>query len=52
MPQLPNRVQLQPALILFGIDGEHPTGTDHQMIEVGPAAGEGQVVQDRPPVPL
>jgi hypothetical protein len=52
MPQLPNRVQLQPASILFGVDHEHATGPDHQMINVGAAAGDGQVVQDRPPLPL
>jgi hypothetical protein len=44
MPRLPNCVELQPAPILLGIDGEHPAGTDHQMIEVGLAAGDGQVV--------
>src|SRR5215211_6774961 len=40
------------ATILLGVDDEHPTGADHQVVEVGPAAGDGQVVQDRPAVPL
>jgi hypothetical protein len=34
------------------VDHEHPTGPDHRVVEVGAAAGEGQVVQDRPPAPL
>jgi hypothetical protein len=52
MPQLPRRVELQSATILLGVDHEHPTGPDCQMINVGAAARDGQVVQDRPPVPL
>jgi hypothetical protein len=52
MPQLPGRVELEAAPILLGVDHEHPTGPDHQMIEVGPAARDGQVMQDRPPAPL
>jgi hypothetical protein len=48
MPQSPCRVYRKAASILFGVDGEHPTGPDHQMIEVGAAAGDGQVMQDRP----
>jgi hypothetical protein len=51
MPQPPRRVKLEAAAVLFGVDHEHPTGADHQMVEVGPAARDGQVVQDRPPVP-
>ena len=52
MPQPPRRVELEAASILLGIDDEHPAGADHQVVEVGPAAGDGQVVQDRPPLPL
>ena len=52
MPQPPGRVELQAAAILLGVDHEHPTGADHQVVDVGPAARDGQVVQDRPPVPL
>jgi hypothetical protein len=52
MPQPPGRVELEPAAILLGVDHEHPTRTDDQVLEVGSATGEGQVVQDRPPVPL
>jgi hypothetical protein len=52
MPQPPGRVELEPAPILLGVDHEYPTRTDDQVVEVGAATGEGQVVQDRPPVPL
>ena len=52
MPQPPGRVELEPAAVLLGVDHEHPTGPDHQMINVGLAAGEGQVMQDGPPVSL
>jgi hypothetical protein len=48
MPQLPNGVELQPAPTLLGVDHEHSTGADHQVIKVGCRAGDGQVVQDRP----
>jgi hypothetical protein len=51
MPEPPGWVELEPAAILLGVDHEHPTGADHQVIEVGLAARDGQVVQDRPPVP-
>jgi hypothetical protein len=46
------RVEPEPAAILLGVDHEHSTGADHQMVDVGLATGDGQVVQDRPPVPL
>jgi hypothetical protein len=52
VPQPPRRVELEAASVLLGVDHEHPTGADHQVVEVGRAAGDGQVVQDRPPVPL
>ena len=52
MPQPPRRVELQPTPILLGVNHEHPTGTDHQVINVGLAPGDGQVMQDRPAVPL
>ncbi len=52
MPQPPNGVELQPAAILLGVDHEHPTGADHQVIKVGGRALDGQVVQDRPPLSL
>jgi hypothetical protein len=32
--------------ILLGVDHEHSTGANHQMGRVGPAAWDGQVVQD------
>ena len=44
MPQPPRRVELEAAPILLGVDHEHPTGPDHQVVEVGPAARNGQVV--------
>jgi hypothetical protein len=52
MAEPPGRVLPQPAAILLGVDYEHPAGTDGQVINVGPAARDGQVVQNRPPVPL
>jgi hypothetical protein len=52
MPQPPRPIELETAPILLGVNHEHPTRPDHQVIEVGPAARQGQVVQDRPPVPL
>jgi hypothetical protein len=52
MPEPPGGVELQPAWILFGVDGEHPAGADGEVINVGCRAWDGQVVQDRPPVPL
>lgn len=52
MPQFPKSVELQPAPIPLGVDHEHPTGADHQVINVGCRAGDGQVVQDRPPLSL
>ena len=44
-------VELEAAPVLLGVDHEHPTRADHQVVG-GPAAWEGQVVQDRPAVPL
>jgi hypothetical protein len=38
MPQPPGQIQLEAAPILLGVDREHPTGTDGQVVEVGPAA--------------
>ena len=38
--------------ILLGVDHEHPTRPDHQMIDVGPATRDGQIFQDGLPVPL
>jgi hypothetical protein len=52
MPQPPGWVEPKATPILLRVDHEHPTGADHQVIDVGLAAGDGQVVQDRPPVPL
>jgi hypothetical protein len=52
MPQPPRRVELEAASILLGVDHEHPTGADHQVVKVGPAARDSQVVQDSPAVPL
>jgi putative transposase len=52
MLQPPGWVELQSAPVLLGVDYEHPTGPDHQVINVGLAARDGQVMQDRPPVPL
>jgi hypothetical protein len=50
MPQPPRRVELQSTPILLGVNHEHPTGPDGQVVEVGPTTGDGQVMQDRPPV--
>jgi len=52
MPQPPGRVELQVAAIVFGIDHEYPTGADHQVIDIGPATRNGQVMQDSPPLSL
>jgi hypothetical protein len=52
MPQPPGRVELEATAILLGVDHEHPTGPDHQMVDIGLATRDGQVVQHRPPVPL
>jgi hypothetical protein len=52
VPQPPGRVEHEAAAILLGVDHEHPTRPNHQMIEVGLATRDGQVMQDRPPVPL
>jgi len=52
MPEPPRRVEPEAAAILLGVDHEHPTGPNHQVIQVGPAARNGQVVQDRLAVPL
>jgi hypothetical protein len=41
MPQPPGGIELQSAAILLGVDHEHPTGPDHQMINVGAAVGDG-----------
>jgi hypothetical protein len=37
---------------LLGVDDEHAARADHQVVEVGQAAGDGQVVQDGPSLPL
>ena len=50
MPQPPTPIELEATPILLGVDHEHPTRTDHQVIDIGPAAGESQVMQDRPPL--
>jgi hypothetical protein len=52
MPEPPRLVELEATAILLGVDHESPARADHQVIEVGRAAGDGQVVQDRPPLPL
>jgi hypothetical protein len=52
MPQPPGRVEQKPAPILLGVDHEHPTGADGQVINIGRAAGDGQVMQDGPLVLL
>ena len=40
------------AAVLLGVDHEHPTRADHQVVDIRPATRDGQVVQDRPPVAL
>ena len=52
MPQPPGWVELQAAAILLGVDHEHPTGANHQVVKVGLAARDGQIMQDRPSMPL
>jgi hypothetical protein len=52
MPQPPGEVELEATSILCGVDHEHPARADHQVVEVGPAAGDGKVVPDGPPLPL
>jgi hypothetical protein len=52
MPQPTRWVELEAAAILLGVDDEHAARADHQVGEVGRAAGDGQVVQDRPSLPL
>ena len=41
-----------PQYLFFSFTTLTTTGTNHQMINVGPAARNGQVVQDHPPLPL
>jgi hypothetical protein len=52
MPQPPGRVEVEATSILLGADHEHPTGAEHQVINVGPAPVDGQVVQYDPSVPF
>jgi hypothetical protein len=52
MPQPPRPIELEAAAIVLGVDHEHPARADHQVIEVGATARDGQVVQDRPAVSL
>ena len=52
MPQPPGRGELHSTSILLGVDHEHPARADHQVVDVGPAVRDGQVVQDCPPLPL
>ena len=52
MPQPAQWVEPKAPAILLGVDHEHPSGADHQMINVGAAARAGQVVQDGPAVSL
>src|SRR4029453_14614254 len=33
----------------FGVDHEDPALADHQVVKVGPAPGDGQVMEDHPP---
>jgi len=51
MPQSPGWVELEAARILLGVDHEQPTGPDQHVVEVGLAARDSQVVQDRPALP-
>jgi hypothetical protein len=44
MPQPPGRFELEASSILLGVDYEHPARTDHQVVKVGPATGDGQVM--------
>ena len=46
MPQPPGRVELQSTPILLGVNHEHPTGPDHQMVDIGLATRDGQVVHE------
>jgi hypothetical protein len=39
VPELPGRVKLEATAILLGVDHEHPTRADHQVVKVGVAAG-------------
>ena len=39
VPQAAGRVELEPTQVLLGVDHEHPTGADHQVVEVRPTAG-------------
>jgi hypothetical protein len=42
VPWPPGPVELEPAPVLLGVDHEHPTGADHQVVEVRPAAGRAR----------
>jgi hypothetical protein len=44
MPQPSGRVELEATAILLGVDHEHPTGPDYQVVDVGLAMRDGQVV--------
>src|SRR5215204_7323859 len=52
MPQPTGWVELEPASILLGVDHEHPTRPDGQVVDVGLAPRDGQVVQDGPALAL
>ena len=52
MPQPPRPIELETSSILLGVNHEHPTRTDHQVVNVRPAPGDGQVMQDHPPLPF
>jgi hypothetical protein len=52
MAELPGWVELEAAAIVLGVDDEYAARADHQVVEVGSAAGDGQVVQDHPSLPL
>src|SRR5918994_2726756 len=45
-PQPPGRIELKAAAILLGVDHEHPTGPDRQMVDIRLAPWDGQVMED------
>jgi hypothetical protein len=52
MPQPPGRVEPEPTSILLGVNHEYPARADHQVVDVCPAPGDGQVIQGHPPLLL
>jgi hypothetical protein len=51
MPQPPRPIELEATAIVLGVDHEHPTGPDHQVVDIRPAARDGEVAGATEPWP-